>query len=223
MNTQINSQFPGNIVGLIFDCDGVMIDSLDANRFFYNTILAYLGHVPMTEEQEKYAFMASAREALLTMLPQSQHGQIEQACRTALNYSQEVLPRIKLMPGLADFLKKAKAQGVRMAIDTNRTEEGIYRVLDFFDLTDYFNPVISTSSASPKPSPEGALKILQNWNLPAQETLFIGDSENDMLTARNAGIAFAAFKNPALEAAIHLTSFAQLEKTLWQNGKDARL
>ena len=56
--------FPRGLAGVVFDCDGVMIDSRDANRVFYNTVLAELNLPPMGPEEESYAFMATAGEAL---------------------------------------------------------------------------------------------------------------------------------------------------------------
>lgn len=202
--------------GLIFDCDGVMIDSEDANRYFYNTILAALDLPPMTAEQEKYAFMAKASDALRAMVPPALHGQIDATSAAALNYNRDVLPKIRLMPGFVPFLKIAKDRGMHMGIDTNRTAEGIQRVLDFFNLQEYFDPVISSSIAPPKPQPEGALSICDAWHLPVDAALFVGDSENDMLTAQGAAMPFAAFKNPELQAAAHISSYAQLETLLWR-------
>lgn len=203
-----------HIQGIILDCDGVMIDSEDANRYFYNSILAALDLPPMTPEQESFAFMARARDALLAMVPPALHDRIETASAAAIDYNKDVLPKIRLMPGLLSFLEAAKKRGIKLGIDTNRTAEGIQRVLDFFDLQVYFDPVISSSIAPPKPSPDGALSICRAWNMPGDKALFVGDSENDMLTAKNAQLPFAAFKNPGLSAFLHLSSFAQLEKEL---------
>lgn len=136
-----------------------------------------------------------------------------------MDYGRDVMPRVKLMPGLANFLGKARQYGIRLAIDTNRTAEGIQRVLDFFALQDYFDPVISSSVAPPKPLPEGALEICRAWSLPAKNVLFLGDSENDMLTARNAGLKFAAFNNPGLDADFHVADYSQLETVLFGTGK----
>ena len=208
-----------SFAGLIFDCDGVMIDSLQANRYFYNQILAWFGREELSPEEEKFAFMATARQALMAMLPENLHDRIDEATKSALDYSRDILPRIRLMPGLVDFLEEAGKRKLRMAIDTNRTAEGIQRVLDFFGLADYFNPVISTTLTAPKPSPEGAFEIRASWNLPSDRILFIGDSENDMLTARNASLQFAAFRNPQLEARLHVKSFAELGQLLWAESR----
>lgn len=204
------------IKGLVLDCDGVMIDSEDANRFFYNSILAVLNLPPMTPAQEKYAFMASAQDALLKMVPPAMHSRIADASAKAMDYSRDVLPKIRLMPGLVPFLDAAKARGLRLGIDTNRTREGIERVLDFFGLREYFDPVVSSSIAPPKPLPDGALSICNAWQIQPDAALFVGDSENDMLTARNAGMRFMAFQNPELPVSAHVSSFANLATELWQ-------
>ena len=52
--------FPQGIGGVIFDCDGVIIDSRATNGIYYNRILEHFGLPPMTPEKERYSFMATA-------------------------------------------------------------------------------------------------------------------------------------------------------------------
>lgn len=203
-----------DLCGIIFDCDGVMIDSADANRKFYDLALGALGLPPMREEQEKFAFMATAKQALLAMVPENLHDRIDDAVRNEVNYARDVLPLIKLMPGFREFIDFAHKKGFRLAIDTNRTEEGIIRVLDFFDLPPYFNPIICSSNSKPKPSPDGAEKICRAWSAPAEKTLFVGDSENDRKTAKGAGTLFAAFGNDELEGDLEIGDYAELTRIL---------
>lgn len=186
------AHFPHGLAGVIYDCDGVMIDSREANRAFYNRVLAALGLAPMSREQEGYAFMATAGEALRRMVPQHLHGDIERAART-VDYWRDVMPLARLMPGFRAFIGRLHARGLRQAIDTNRTAEGIQRVLDFFALPPYFEPVISASCAPPKPSPAGAEQVCRAWGVQPGQMLFVGDSTNDMEAALGAGMVFAAF------------------------------
>ena len=182
--------FPQGLSGVVFDCDGVMIDSHEANRAFYNKVLAVLGLPPMGPEEESYAFMATAMEALRRMVPEERHHEIVDAI-SQVDYGSEVMPLVRLMPGFVPFMEALHAKGCRLAIDTNRTDVGIERVLDFFALPPYFEPVISASCARPKPSPEGAELILRAWGSAPGQALFVGDSENDLLAARGAGMVFA--------------------------------
>ena len=203
--------FPQGLAGVVFDCDGVMIDSRDANRAFYNGGLAVLGLPAMGPEEESYAFMATAMEALRRMVPVERHGEIMDAVNR-VDYGRTVLPLIRLMPGFVPFIEALHAKGSRLAIDTNRTDVGIERVLDFFSLPPYFEPVISASCARPKPSPEGPELILRAWGAAPGQALFVGDSENDRLAARGAGMVFAGLGG--LEGDLTAPDFPTLARML---------
>lgn len=215
MSGDLSEIFPAGLAGLIFDCDGVMIDSAAANRFFYNTVLASLGLPPMTKAQEDFAFMATARGALQKMTPEHMHPLLENAIQNNVNYARDVLPRIKLMPGFLEFIGKAHGLGLRMAIDTNRTKEGIDRVLDFFDLPNYFDPVVSATCAEPKPTPDGVNKISAAWNVEPDRILFIGDSIDDRSAAMAGGARFAAF-GARIEGDVPAPDFPTLGESLWR-------
>ena len=77
--------------GLIFDCDGVMIDSTDANRQFYNLILEHYGLPPMRKDQERYCFMATSAQALESLLPKELHPEIAHMSRDVVNYRQKII------------------------------------------------------------------------------------------------------------------------------------
>lgn len=199
------------LCGVIFDCDGVMISSRNANRAFYNKVLEWFGLPPMNPEQENYCFMATALEALKFLLPAGLHSQIDHVTTNEVNYARDIMPLIELMPGFANFSAMLHRHGLRQAIATNRTDIGLQRVLDFFDLPHYFEPVITASNATPKPSPEGALRICQAWGCKPAEVVFVGDSEHDQVAAKAAGTAFAAFGEGAgLDGDFTATDYATL-------------
>lgn len=207
--------FPHGLRGLVFDCDGVMIDSEEANRFFYTSVLKYLNLPPMTPEQEKFAFMATATDALKAIVPPELGERIPEAIQKGVDYQQDIMPKVDLMPGFLNFIREARKRGLHMAIDTNRTDFGIQRVLDFFNLSLYFDPVVTSSMVAPKPSPEGVNLICKSWGTDPDQLLFIGDSQNDCDTAKNAGTFFAAFGNSNLTGNIKVSGYAMLEKILW--------
>lgn len=213
MNEALKNIFPQGLKGIVFDCDGVMIDSAAANRYLYNTILGAMGLAAMTHEQEKYAFQATFRQALRWLIPESRHGEIENVCRSVIDYDKDILPKIKLMPGYGLFLEKARQNGLGLAMDTNRTRIGARKILDFFNLPQYFNPIISCEDAAPKPSPEGPEKICSVWGASPCQALFVGDSANDRSAAKGAGMIFAGFGG--LEGDIAVNSWEYLAALLW--------
>lgn len=205
---------PQGLAGIIFDCDGVIIDSRAANAEYFNKILACFDLPPMTAEQEEFSFMSTARQAMLHILPEHVHGQIDEVVRDKIKYSRDILPLLHLMPGFREFVEDAHTAGLRLAVATNRAACGIQTVLDFFALPPYFDPVISASDACPKPSPEGALRICAAWNVAPERVLFVGDSPHDRDAAAAAGTRFAAFTTGGLTGDITAASYDELRLAL---------
>ena len=119
------------------------------------------------------------------------------------------------MPGFRNFIHQAHSRGVKLGIDTNRTEIGIRRVLNFFRLPDYFSPIMSSDDCAPKPNPAGAERICAAWSANPKQVIFIGDSENDKEAATGADVIFVAFGNSALTGDIKVSTYAKLEQILW--------
>ena len=210
----VQALFPHGIGGVIFDCDGVMIDSRAANNVFYNRVLAYFGLPPMNLEQENYCFMATSRQALLHIVPPHLHHEIDYVIRNEVVYQRDIVPMLRLQPGFKGFIDNLRSRGVRMAVHTNRKLDGIQTVLDIFSLPSYFNPVVAADTAAPKPSAEGTRHICAVWQCPPQHVLFVGDSEHDKEAARGAGVIFAAFNGGQLRGEITAADYTALHNTL---------
>lgn len=209
------SLFPTGLKGVIFDCDGVIIDSCATNGIFYNRILAHFGLPPMTPEQEKYCFMSTALESLHYLLPPELHDQIDYVTTHVVNYRRDILPMLVLYPGFHQFVDWLREHHVRMAVDTNRTQNGIETVLDIFGMSPYFNPVVGADMGiAPKPRPDGPRHILKQWGLAPENVLFVGDSLHDHDAAAGAGIPFAAFGNKALSGDVVAADYAALREIL---------
>ncbi|CAI3240823.1 HAD family hydrolase [uncultured Desulfovibrio sp.] len=206
--------FPHGLAGVIFDCDGVLLDSRESNSIFYNRVLAVFGLPPMTPEQEKYCFMATAGQALRHIVPPALHQRIDEVVSHHVVYDRDIVPLLRLQEGFRPFVDDLRARGVRMAVHTNRRLHGIQRVLDIFALPSYFDPVVAADTAAPKPSPEGAQRICAAWGCNPADVLFVGDSEHDKTTAEGAGVVFAAFNAGPLDGQIKTESFDELHAAL---------
>ena len=103
--------FPHGIAGVIFDCDGVMIDSRTANNIYYNRVLAWFGLPPMTPEQEHYSFMATSEQALLHIVPPHLHHEIDYVIRNEVVYRRDITPLLRLQPGFMNFIGNLRSRG----------------------------------------------------------------------------------------------------------------
>ena len=96
--------FPHGLAGVIFDCDGVLLDSRESNSIFYNRVLAVFGLPPMTPEQEKYCFMATAGQALRHIVPPALHQRIDEVVSHHVVYDRDIVPLLRLQEGFRPFV-----------------------------------------------------------------------------------------------------------------------
>jgi phosphoglycolate phosphatase-like HAD superfamily hydrolase len=186
---------------LIFDCDGVMFDSRQANINFYNHILARFHMPPMTQEQTAFVHMHTADESIRHIFVGSPHLEEAQDYRWKVDYTPFVTDMI-LEPGLKDLLTALKPR-MGLAVATNRSNT-IQRVLHSNGLDPFFDIVVSSLDVpAPKPAPDCLLKILDFFAMPGAQAFYVGDSPIDGQTARGAGVPFIAYKNRELEADYH--------------------
>ena len=208
----MTSQKLNNVRVVAFDCDGVMFDTSDANRAYYNQILAHVGKPPMTAEQFVYTHMHTVDESLQHLLPEPSLVQAATAYRKKMSY----LPFLQLMrlePDLIPLLRKLKP-GYHTAIATNRTDT-MDRVLQTHNLTALFDMVVTAMDVSrPKPHPDQLQKIYRRFDTEPRQTLYIGDSELDEAAARAANVAFVAYRNPSLAADFHIRRLGEVAKLL---------
>jgi len=192
---------------IIFDCDGVLFDSREANRAYYNHLLEQFGCPPMDEHELDYVHSHNVTDSVARIF--RNHGWVRQEAidryRTELDYS-PFLQYMIMEPDLLDFLRLVKPM-YHTAISTNRTTT-MPMLLDIFKLRPWFDQVVTALDAPrPKPAPDGLHMILDNFQVSVEEAIYIGDSEVDREHTRSLGMTLIAFKAPQLEAEYHVDSF----------------
>lgn len=91
-------------------------------------------------------------------------------------------------PGQEKLFKRLKEKGYLIAINTNKRRNVCLEVLEKLKLSQYVDEVVAGGDAKAKPDPEGLLLLLSKFDLKPEEALYVGDSEYDVLTARNAKV-----------------------------------
>lgn len=212
LEADLRAAFPHGLAGLIFDCDGVIVDSKDANIGYYNRLLAEFGRPPMPESHVEYVQMASVEQAFARLFTPEELEQLP-AVTARIPYRTFSLPLLRLEAGVRELLRQLREQGVRLAMHTNRGS-GVWDVLDMFSLHDVFDPVMTVEEVAPKPDPAGVRRILADWGCPGSVVGFVGDSATDAGAAGGAGVPLVAYRNAALAAAVHVDDFTRLREAL---------
>lgn len=193
----------------IFDCDGVMFDSKNANRMYYNHILETFGHPPMSDEELEYVHIHNVNDSVRHILRHYPED-VEKAerYRADLDYN-PFLQYMKMEEDLIDFLEFLTPDYDR-AISTNRTTT-MRGILDLFGLSGYFGKVVTAFDVPrPKPHPDALYEILNHFDRKVEESIFIGDSIVDLEHARSVGMRMIAFKNDDLAADFHVKRFMEI-------------
>lgn len=195
---------------VIYDCDGVLFDSFEANTRLYNDLCTKVGRSLLRKEEMGYVHTHTVYESIHFIF--GERDELEKKALEALKQIdlRNYIVYLKMEPHLFNALNQLKEKGTLRAINTNRTTS-MKHIMDRFDLWPFFDMVVTALDVKhPKPHPESIEKILQELKLKKEEVVFIGDSEVDQQTARSSGVPFIAYKNGSLEADFHIESHLDL-------------
>jgi phosphoglycolate phosphatase len=197
---------------IIYDCDGVLIDSSLANQAFYSHILEHFSHAALTPEQWDHIKPLAAPDALIHLFQDSPWLAAAQDYQNTVDNA-PFLPLIQAEPHLHETLTRLRPR-YRLAVATNRGKS-LAAVLAHLGLTEFFEITVSSLDVThPKPHPECINRILDHFGAAPDQTCYIGDSGLDREVAQRAGVCFIAYRNPALPAAFHLQDHLDLWRLL---------
>ncbi len=193
----------------IFDLDGTLIDSLsvwaDSDREFLNS----LGHEydPKHSAAMKSMHFDSACEYLVNTfsLPLSPEETGERVLKIV---EKRYLHELKLRSGAEDFLKAARAAGIKMCVATSNKKTLAEGTLRNLGVSDFFEFVLTSDEVGcGKESPEIFLKAAQTLGSRPEETVVFEDSLHAVRSAKSAG-----FKTIGMYDPLYGEEFTEIEK-----------
>ena len=194
---------------VIFDCDGVMFDSRDANRIYYNHLLEKFSYPLMSLAEEDYVHSHNVLDSVSFIFRNHPHViDSVHAYRQSVDYT-PFLRYMRIEPDLKEFLRFLKPE-YYTAISTNRSTT-MPAVMEMHDLNPFFDLVVTSLDVEqPKPHAEALLKILNHFQLSADQAVYIGDSMVDREHTAELNMRLISFKNNALPAEYHVNSFRDI-------------
>ena len=158
MNTQ-NTKWKIHCV--IYDCDGVLFDSIEANMRLYNDLCSAVGRIPLKEEEIEYVHTHTVYEAIHFIF--GEDNELEKRALESLKQVdlREYIVYLKMEPHLLHILNLLKANGILRAINTNRTTSmkyimerfhlGLFLIwLSLLSMSLTLNPILNRSRRSSK-------------------------------------------------------------------------
>jgi phosphoglycolate phosphatase len=184
----------GQAWGVVFDLDGTLVDSgVDITRAINRMLRDHRlpGLVPAQVEPLLGEGARSLVSSVYDILgvPVSPERLSEDTARYLEHYAEEPVHDSVLYRDARPALEQLAAHGVRLGICTNKNEGLAVRVLTELAVDHFFSTVVGGDSlAVRKPEPEHLLTAVRNLDLPAAQTLFVGDSRIDAECARRADV-----------------------------------
>lgn len=179
---------------VFFDLDGTLIDSAEDLANSINFMLKSIGKNPYDIELIKTWVGNGATMLVKRALSGSfEVGDIdENEFKKALNifmehYKNNLCIKTQMYPGVKETLDKLKAK--KLAIITNKPFKFVTPILKEFKIDGYFDLILGGDSLDEKkPSKKPLLFACEKLNVSPSDTIMVGDSKNDILAAKRAGI-----------------------------------
>lgn len=183
---------------LIFDLDGTLVDTAPDLLHATNHALSLIDCPGITPTQLRSFVGHGAMDLIRRGIAAAGRSVTETDARHLHKalldyYSANISRNSSVFPGLLSVLEKARAQGLKMGVCTNKVEHLSVKLLAEIGLAQYFETVVGGDTLPiMKPDPAPYLEVVRRLGLDARHTAMIGDSETDIRTAQNAGVRVIA-------------------------------
>jgi pyrophosphatase PpaX len=176
---------------VIFDLDGTLADTFTTVMRNYNQVmLDYTGRTWTLEEMLPH--FGPPEDVIFNKFIQDDARQ-QAALADYYRLIEADGVEIKPFTGMRELLGELRVAGKRLAVFTGATTRAGRIRLRHAGLLEFFDEVLGSDGLSNyKPHPEGLWRLLEQFKVAPQATIFIGDSPLDMLAGREAGITTAA-------------------------------
>lgn len=178
----------------IFDLDGTILDTLEDLKESLNAALASEGLPPRTLEQTR-AFVGNGIQNLIARaVPDGTAPEKTARVYDAFNrhYAVHCQDHTRPYAGIPEALLQLRQAGVRTAVVSNKSDYAVQTLCGACFPGQFDAALGWREGLRKKPAPDSVLAVLQECGIAPSEAVYIGDSDVDIETARNAGLACIA-------------------------------
>ncbi|NNK79038.1 MAG: HAD-IA family hydrolase [Litoreibacter sp.] len=192
---------------IIFDLDGTLVHSAPDICAAANAMLEGLGR-PALSLETVISFIGNGIEKLVERSLLATGGLPEDGGASAVLqfrelYASDLATLTRPYPGVVDTLQALIDSGFQLGVCTNKTQTPALQICETLGLSDFFGVITGVvPGIAHKPEPDMLLNTIEAMGGLPSSCLYVGDSEIDFLTARNAEIPFALFSGGYLKAPI---------------------
>ncbi len=171
---------------ILFDLDGVIIDSFEAWFNVFNHVRKNFKLKEVSKEEfRKHVWGGSVQANAKNYFKSKDIGEIE---KTFKNLMQKYAKKTKLLPDAEKVLKEIKKKNIKIGLATNTFRKPVLDALKFHKIEKYFDAVITADDVErTKPYPDPIIKLCEKLKVMPDETILVGDTKNDYKAGKAAG------------------------------------
>jgi pyrophosphatase PpaX len=199
------------IKAVLFDVDGVLIDSIDANYQFYKTLLTTAGYKPPTRREYPNFFHNSLYKNCEIFTDGSKK-EIDRVFKLGVEMEYPY-DRIKMNPGAENTVGEL-SKYYKVGIVTSRLNGRLYEIKGLKKIKKYFSVSVGfEDTKNHKPHPQPLLLACKKLKIKPSEAVYVGDAKTDILASRAAGMRVILYlKKRKWDPDFHITTLAKLLK-----------
>lgn len=171
---------------IIFDFDGTLIDSRPGVVKTLKKVVRELAAQEITEQEIVQLIGAPLAQIISILLNTDDKALIKKGSNLFKeHYSKEGLYQNFVYPGIEEMLESLKNQSRQLFVISNKIELFMDRILKQRNLKKYFTVVLGTDGIDiQSKKPDQVKNLLTRHKLKEQETVMVGDTENDVIAAK---------------------------------------
>lgn len=172
----------------IFDLDGTLLDTLGDLHGAVNYAMREFSFPERSLDEVRHFIGNGVKKLIERATPEGTDEKTNAECLDVFRayYLEHMRDMTAPFKGVTDLLKDLRAQGVKIAVVSNKLHEAVKELCE-----DYFPSLIDEAigvsfEEERKPNPVNVLKALEHFGADKHSAVYIGDSEVDVMTAHNA-------------------------------------
>jgi 2-phosphoglycolate phosphatase len=175
---------------IIYDLDGVLVDSSDAICLSFNAALEDAGEAPCSDEKIRGMIGVPLDEMYRRVLPRERWGLVEGCFKRYREVFMEVsLEHVRILDGVEATLTHFEEEGFQQCLATNKSAPEAEKILAHLGIDGYFDLMVGYDDvSSPKPSPEMILLALDAMGVEPDEAVLVEDSPTGLAAGKGAGV-----------------------------------
>lgn len=175
---------------VIFDMDGTLLNTLEDLGDSVNYALRQFGMPEITYAQAaSYIGNGVARLVALSMEGGTENPRYDEVFAVFVeHYSEHCRDKTRPYDGMLDLLAKLREKGYKTAVVSNKFDEAVKELAEYHFAGLLPVAIGETKEIRRKPAPDTVIQALKELNSTVEESVYIGDSEVDIMTAKNSNM-----------------------------------